>query len=63
MQWAHLFYLADWNSDASYDVILGCSWLRENKIGVFPHMTALAEFIQGNMVEWLWRSDKGTPGH
>ena len=47
-------YSAEWNADASYDVILGYPWLRQHKIGVFPHMNALAQVTPDERVEWLW---------
>ena len=48
-------------ADINVDAILGYPWLRDQKIGVFPHMRALAEVISGDRVEWLWGCDRVKP--
>ena len=47
-----------YEADINVDVILGHPWLKSQKIGVFPHMEALALNKDGDRVEWLWGSEK-----
>ena len=43
-----------YRADIEVDIILGYPWLKENKMGVFPHLGALARVTPERGIVWLW---------
>ena len=50
-----------WEAGIYVDVILGYPWLCEQRVGVFPHIGALALVKPVDTIDWLWGTDKIRP--